>query len=111
MVVVGVENKDEVLLSMPYVNPVAVAINADALQFYESGIFSDTSCSNDVNHAVINVGYGASNGVEYWKVRNSWGTSWGANGYIRMRRYGNPSSGPYNGICGILSDINNVYII
>lgn len=61
---------------------------------YKSGIFSDPRCSDDVtNHAVAVVGYDAD--MTYWKVRNSWGSNWGEQGYIRMQfSYGN--HGPCN---------------
>ncbi len=52
--------------------------------FYESGIFTE-DCSQD-NHAVIMVGYGNENGKEFYKIRNSWSSEWGENGYIRVAR-------------------------
>jgi C1A family cysteine protease len=65
--------------------PVAVGIDGNAIGYYTSGIFVG-ACSED-NHAVILVGYGlTSSGSEYWIVRNSWGTSWGMQGYIRIAR-------------------------
>lgn len=38
----------------------------------------------DVNHAVVAVGYGVENGIPYWLIKNSWGASWGADGYFKM---------------------------
>ncbi|KAJ3698943.1 hypothetical protein LUZ61_002648 [Rhynchospora tenuis] len=78
--------------------PVSVAIDAggNAFQFYSSGIF-DGSCGTDLDHGVAVVGYGTSNSVDYWIVRNSWGSSWGESGYIRMKRNINASQGK----CGI----------
>jgi C1A family cysteine protease len=69
------------------IEPVSVAIEADqsGFQMYKSGIFSGT-CGKNLDHGVLNVGYGTSSGTDYWKVKNSWGTSWGEAGYIRMIR-------------------------
>ncbi len=49
----------------------------------------------DVNHAVLAVGYGTLNGMDYWLIKNSWGATWGDNGYFRMQRGVN--------MCGIIN--------
>ena len=65
----------------------AIAIDASlySFQLYSSGVYDDSSCSiANINHAVGCVGYGVEGSKNYWIVRNSWGTSWGEKGYIRM---------------------------
>lgn len=80
--------------------PVSVAIDAGgyAFQLYSHGVF-DEYCGHQLNHGVTVVGYGEDHGEKYWLVKNSWGTSWGEAGYIRLAR-NSPSSNI--GICGIL---------
>jgi len=79
--------------------PVSIAIEADerGFQFYHSGVYTGR-CGTNLDHGVLLVGYGAQNGTKYWKVKNSWGTSWGANGYILLEK-GKAQRG---GQCGIL---------
>ncbi|KAJ0040793.1 hypothetical protein Pint_27991 [Pistacia integerrima] len=79
--------------------PVSVAIEASgmAFQLYDSGVFTG-ECGSALDHGVVVVGYGTENGVDYWLVRNSWGTDWGESGYIKLQRN---IVETYTGKCGI----------
>jgi C1A family cysteine protease len=83
--------------------PVAVAIEADTRYFqsYSSGVLTSSSCGTSLDHGVLTVGYGTENGIDYWNVKNSWGTSWGNQGYVKI---GRSSSTNDPGICGIAMD-------
>ena len=77
--------------------PLAVSIEADKLVFqtYKSGVMSSTKCGTTLDHAVLAVGYGTENGEEYWLVKNSWNTTWGDQGYIKLAIVDG------EGICGV----------
>jgi len=72
------------LIAAVSMGPVSVAIEADqaCFQFYSSGILNDPSCGTNLDHGVLAVGYDQTAG--FWIVKNSWGTSWGMNGYIEI---------------------------
>lgn len=80
--------------------PVSVAIEADTrvFQLYTEGVLTSDACGTNLDHGVLVVGYGSDDGQDYWIVKNSWGTSWGENGYIRL---GKTSSEHSKGVCGI----------
>ena len=66
---------------------IALAAGNSIFSGYKSGILDNTSCPTSVDHAVAMVGYGNSNGKDYWIVRNSWGTGWGDAGHIKIAAY------------------------
>ena len=67
--------------------PVSVSIEADqpVFQQYSSGIFDSTACGTNLDHATLVVGYGSENGTEYWIMKNSWASTWGESGYMRLK--------------------------
>ena len=79
--------------------PVSVAIEADksVFQLYKGGVFDSAECGKKLDHGVLAVGYGSDSdsGKDFWKVKNSWGATWGEQGFIRMVRGSN--------MCGIAS--------
>jgi len=69
--------------------PVSVAIEADKMYFqlYDGGILDNASkCGTTLDHGVLVVGYGTDSGADYWLMKNSWGASWGEDGYFRLAR-------------------------
>ncbi|GMI86751.1 senescence-associated gene 12 [Hibiscus trionum] len=92
-------NSEDALQKAVANQPVSVAIDASGFefQFYSGGVFTG-SCGTQLDHGVTAVGYGEDDdGTKYWLVKNSWGTSWGEQGYIRMQR----DVDAKEGLCGI----------
>lgn len=95
------QDENEIKSFLFSTGPLAIALNADTLQFYNGGIIDADASECDpqgINHGVTMVGYGSENGQDYWIVKNSWGSNWGEQGYFRMARG--------KGTCGI-----NTYVV
>ncbi|MBA0624904.1 hypothetical protein Godav_010174 [Gossypium davidsonii] len=97
------EKNEEALLKTVAKQPVSVGIRGYSysygkyFQLYKGGVFTE-DCGSSFAHAVTIVGYGKSEeGLNYWLVKNSWGETWGENGYIRIQRDVNTPGG----LCGI----------
>lgn len=89
-------NSDNAMMIAIAEQPVSVAIEADQREFqlYSSGIFT-AKCGTNLDHGVALVGYGS----DYYILRNSWGTSWGDEGYMYL---GKGSQYGVSGQCGVL---------
>jgi len=76
------------LMSAVAQQPVSIAIQANQKDFqsYSSGVLTGR-CGQRLDHGVLAVGYGTwTDGTQYWKVKNSWGSTWGMDGYILIER-------------------------
>jgi len=104
--------------------PVAISVHGDPWHEYGGGVFD--GCEKDVviDHAVTLYGFGEDEQAKYWLIRNTWGSDWGENGYIRLLRHDDgetycgtdtdnqqgvgckddPTTVEVCGMCGMLSD-------
>jgi C1A family cysteine protease len=94
-------SSDDAMMTAVAKQPVSVAIEADQkdFQLYKSGVFT-SACGTNLDHGVLVVGYGTMDSEDYYKVKNSWASTWGADGYIYLGRGSSYNNG--DGQCGVL---------
>jgi len=100
LTLIPTNNTEALIDAVLRVGPISVAINAGGdFMNYESGIYKPEYCNpTQLDHAVTVVGFGVNEkGEKYFIVKNSWGTSWGMDGYIYM-------SADTPNLCGIAMD-------
>jgi len=103
-------DEKQIAASLATNGPLSVALNARKLQFYKKGVFNPKNtgifgCNpTSLDHGVLIVGYGvdSDSGLDYWTVKNSWGSSWGESGYFRISRG--------QGTCGINTQVTTAIL-
>ncbi|KAF5810867.1 putative actinidain [Helianthus annuus] len=99
---VEVESNEDAVLCAVAKQPVTIGICGSAYDFqlYTGGIYNGqcSSSAYSLDHAVLIVGYGTQDGEDYWIVKNQWGTYWGLEGYVLMKRGSDVNK---NGVCGM----------
>ena len=97
-------NNQAALKEAVSISPVSIAIEADksVFQSYSSGVITGTRCGTSLDHGVLIVGYGeetvSGKSVKYWLVKNSWDSTWGDGGYVKIERSDSTND---EGTCGI----------
>ena len=96
-----IPSSDDEMMNALSKQPVAVAIQANqrSFQLYKSGVLTD-NCGTELDHGVLLIGYGTMNNENYYIIKNSWGKSWGMDGYIYIGRGSQYNNG--DGQCGVL---------
>lgn len=84
------KTEEDILYHVANTGPVvSVVQTTNSFLMYGGGVFSDRRCRNgpnDIDHAILIVGYGTENGENYWLIKNSWGEDWGEKGYGKVKR-------------------------
>jgi len=100
----AVANEDQMAAYLVANGPIAIAMDAGLLESYSSGIINPTAgqCSQvQLDHAIIIVGFGVdATAGAFWIVRNSWGETWGEQGYFRIVRGVNA--------CGLAAAVSDI---
>lgn len=118
LVAMGAEYETLMQLALVKNGPLSVAFNAGGMDYYDHGIagcdtgteYTEAGCIADpteygsclptyIDHAVLVVGYGTQDDVDYWVIKNSWSDAWGDDGYYRLIRGTN--------MCGVANFVSH----
>jgi len=78
----GGSSEPQIAANLASTAPFSIIVDASSWQYYTGGVLPASQCGTSLDHAVIAAGYSMN---QWWNVRNSWGSGWGENGYIRLQ--------------------------
>lgn len=96
------DQEDQMAKALLTFGPLVVVVDAVSWQDYLGGVIQHHCSSGEANHAVLITGFDKTGSTPYWIVRNSWGSSWGVDGYAHVKMGGN--------ICGIADSVSAVFV-
>ncbi|XP_051675874.1 cathepsin O isoform X1 [Oryctolagus cuniculus] len=96
------DQEDEMAKSLLIYGPLVVIVDAVSWQDYLGGVIQHHCSSGEANHAVLITGFDKTGSIPYWIVRNSWGSSWGVDGYAHVKMGSN--------VCGIADSVSAVFV-
>uniref|UniRef100_A0A8C5LW19 Cathepsin O n=1 Tax=Leptobrachium leishanense TaxID=445787 RepID=A0A8C5LW19_9ANUR len=77
--------EEEMMAKLVQYGPLTVIVDAVSWQDYLGGVIQHHCSSGHANHAVLVVGYDKTGDIPYWIIQNSWGTTWGVEGYVYVK--------------------------
>jgi len=80
-------DEKQIQVTLSSVAPLSICVDASQWYLYQGGVITSDQCGSSIDHCVQLVGYDSTASPAYWIVRNSWGTSWGENGYLRLEMF------------------------
>jgi len=96
---------DALMKACGTVGPISIAVDANTMwQLYSGGVFNHYCNKNSLDHGVLLVGYDSSSSNGYWKVKNSWGETWGEQGFIRL-------AGTDKNTCGLANSASYPHVV
>jgi len=95
-------NEQTIQSALTTTSPFSVCVDASKWSQYRGGVMKSTQCGRGIDHCVQLVGYDASANPPYWLVRNSWGTGWGEQGYIKLEMW--------KDTCAMAEDVTTAYV-
>ncbi|KAM9193147.1 cathepsin O [Mergus octosetaceus] len=94
--------EEEMMRMLVNWGPLAVTVDAVSWQDYLGGIIQYHCSSGRANHAVLITGFDRTGSIPYWIVQNSWGRTWGIDGYVRVKIGSN--------VCGIADTVSSIFV-